>query len=348
MILFDEINTVATKQIMPGIADGFFKSGPLVAMLKKRFNRKWAGPLVQENYLFRPLKGGAYSKGAQFDTTKVQTRSGITFIPKYYEVNVTEYMEDVDVEAAGPTAVFSTVRADLQTAALQMSATLEIAAFHHGQSIVGDDRSAEMNGLEEALNDGVNASWAGNVFPSYGNQTRVDVGQALVPPTGLIAANVNGGINYRVLEHSWMSCVIGKERPTLGITTNRGMGFINENFAPQQIIDTVEPTIGWPGLKFKQGTIVESQYCPGADGVNDPDLGNYYSASETFWWLNFGPEGDDAYVRLYIAASPKFAFGFTGFKGARDDTMVAGQILFGGNLTVKAIRLSRGLFGITK
>ena len=42
----------------------------------------------------------------------------------------------------------------------------------------------------------------------------------------------------------------------------------------------------------------------------------------------------------------KFAFGFTGFKGARQDNQVAGQILFAGNLTVKALRLSRVLYGI--
>src|SRR5690606_38926415 len=105
--------------------------------------------------------------------------------------------------------------------------------------------------------------------------------------------------------------------------------------------------ISWPGLKFNQATIVESQYCPGQDGVNDPNLGNYLAANgETFWWMNFGPQGDDAYIRLYIAASPKFAFGFTGFKGARDDNMLAGQILFAGNLTVRPPRLQRALWGI--
>lgn len=347
-IQLDEINTVCTKQIMPGVADNFFKNGPVVAYLKRRFNRKWAGPQIQENYLFRPLKGGAYKKTAPFNTVKVQTRSGLLFTPRYYEVNITEYLEDVEVEAAGPTAVFSNVKLDLQTAALQMSAMLEIAIMQHGQFVGGVDRTAELNGLEEALNDGINASWAGNVFPAYGGQTRIDVAPALNPPAGLIAANVAGAVTYRILEHSYQSCVIGKEHPVLGITTNRGLGYINENFAPQQIIDTVEPTIGWSGIKFKAATIVESQYMPGVDGVNDPDLGNYNAAAETFIWLNPGPEGDDAYVRLYIAASPKYAFGFTGFKGARDDTMVAGQILFGGNLTVKAIRLNRILFGITR
>jgi hypothetical protein len=348
VIVLDDVNTVTTKEIIPGVVDGYFKAGPLIAMCKSRFTRKWVGPQVQENLMYKPMKGGAYKKGATFDITRQQTRTGILFAPKYYQVNVTEFLEDLEVEMAGPRAAFSVIRTDMAQAALTMSALLEIAFFHHGQALVGDDRSAEINGIEEALNDGTNASWAGNLFPSYGGQTRADIAPAATPPTGLVAANVNGPISYRILRHSYLSCQIGNEAPSLGITTNRGMGFIAENFLPHQLVDTTNPEINWPGLKFDRATIVMSQYAPGRDGTNDPFLGNYYDADgETFCWLNFGPQGDDAYIRLYIAQSPKFAFGFTGFKGARDDNQVSGQILFGGNLTVKAIRLSRILHGIT-
>lgn len=52
-IQFDEVNTVSQKQIMPGVVDDFFKSGPFIALLKTRFTRKWVGPQIQENYLGR-------------------------------------------------------------------------------------------------------------------------------------------------------------------------------------------------------------------------------------------------------------------------------------------------------
>jgi hypothetical protein len=173
------------------------------------------------------------------------------------------------------------------------------------------------------------------------------VGNALNSPTGLIAASQTT-TSFRVLQHSYMSAVIGSEHPVIGVTTNRELGFISETFLPHQIVDVVDPEINWPGLKFNQARIVISQYAPGQDGVNDADLGNYNASGETFWWLNPGPQGENAYIRLYIAQSPKFAFGFTGFKGARDDNMVAGQILFAGNLIVKAPRLSRALYGFTR
>ncbi len=346
-LLLDEVNTVATKLIQPGIVDNYFKAGPMMAYLKKRFTRKWTGPLIQENYGFKAMKGGAYKKGASFNIVRQQTRSGIQFTPRYYQCNITEFLEDLEVEMAGPTAVFSTLKADMASAALTLSAILEIALFHNGQNVGGVDRTAEINGFEEAFTNGTDATWTGATFPSYGGQTRTDVAPALNSPTGLIPASVTT-TSFRALEHSYQSCTIGAERPKIGLTTQRMLGFIAETFSPQQKIDTLDPEINWPGMKFNQATIMQSNYCPGQDGVNDPDLGNYLATSETFWWVNPGPQGDDAYTRLYIAQSPKFAFGFTGFKGARDDNQVSGQILFAGNLTVRAPRLSRALYGFVK
>ena len=347
-IQLDDVNTVTTKTIMPGVVDNFFKAGPVIAYLKSRFTRRWVGPQIQENYMYAPMRGGAYKKGATFNITKRQTRTGMLFVPRYYETNVTEFLEDVEVEQTGPNAVFNIVKTDMAEAALTLSGILEIAIFHHGQALAGDDRSAEINGLEEALTNGTDVSWTGATFPSYGGQTRADVSPALNSPVGLIAASM-AAMSFRGLQHSYLSCTIGSEHPVIGVTTNRGLGYISETFLPHQIVDVIDPEINWPGLKFNQSRIVVSQYCPGADGVNDADLGNYLDADgETFWWLNPGPQGDDAYLRLYIAQSPKFAFGFTGFKGARDDNMVSGQILFGGNFTCRAPRLSRGLYSIAR
>lgn len=348
-ILLDEVNTVTTKTIMPGVADNIFKAGPVLAYLKSRYTRKWAGPLIQDNYLYKPMKGGAYRKGAAFDITKRQTVTGIQFDPRYYEVNVTEYPEELEVEMAGPNAVFSKLKVDMSNAALTLSAILEIACARHGQNVGGDDRTAEINGLEELLTDGTNTTFSGKTFTSYGRQTRADVGTALNSPTGLVTPS-NTKVSFRVLMHSYLSCVIGSETPKIGFTTNRMFGFIAETFTPQQKIDTVDPEINWPGFKFMNATIVASQYAVGQDGVNDPDLGDYSATStigETFTWLNPGPQGEDSYVRFYIAQSPKFAFGFTGFKGARDDLQVSGQILYAGNLSGRAPRFSRSLYGFT-
>lgn len=351
----NELNTATTIDIMPSVADNFFKSGPIVRYCKEdRMKLFPGGTGIQENFLYRPMKGAFYNKGDQFDITRSQTKTGMQFTIKKAYVNVTEFLEDVEVELRSPHAVFDTVKVDLSNAALTMSAILEIAIIKHGQALAGDDRLPAFNGFEEALTNGTDTTYSGQTFASYGGQARADVNRALNSPVGLIPANVAGPINNHVLEQSYQSCVLGEEHPKLGVTTSRCMGYINENYAPlQRLVDTVEPVIGWPGLKFKQATIVESQYMPGADGVNDPDLGNYLTptgtgpAGETFLWLNPGGTGDDSFFRLHISESPKFQFGFTGFKVGRDDTMVSGQVLFAGNFVVRTPRLMRFLFGIS-
>jgi hypothetical protein len=83
VIQLDDINTVTTKEIQPGVVDNYFKAGPIMAMARSRFSRKWVGPQIQENYLYAAMKGGAYAKGASFDVTRRQTRSGLLFSPRY-------------------------------------------------------------------------------------------------------------------------------------------------------------------------------------------------------------------------------------------------------------------------
>jgi hypothetical protein len=49
----DPVNTAATKNIMPGLADNFFKNDPLLEFMKRRVHKYPGGPLVQENFLGR-------------------------------------------------------------------------------------------------------------------------------------------------------------------------------------------------------------------------------------------------------------------------------------------------------
>lgn len=348
IVNLDPINTATTKNIMPGLADDFFKNDPLLEFMKTRHHTYPGGPQIQENFLFKPMIGGAYAKGVGgFNISKRQTFAGLLFGPKYYEVSVPEYLEEVEIEVNGPTAVMSMVKTDMGNAALTMSAILAVDLYQGGQNIGGVDRTLHINGLAEALSDGLVASWDGQTYLSYGQQTRLGVSPALNTPSGLVGANINGAITFRALEHTYQSVVLGKEHPVIGVTTNRCMGYIGESFQPHQVVDSVEPTIGYTGIKFKQATIVESQYCPGADGVNDANIGNYNNASETFWWLNPGPEGEDAYLKLRISVSPLFQFGFTGFKPAQDNTVVVGQVLAALNVTCRSPRLQRALYGIT-
>lgn len=345
MAFLDQINTAAAKTIVPGVVDNNFRNDPLLAYLKANSLRKYSGgPSWQENFLFGSLLGGAYKKGEQFDITQVPTKTGTTVTPRYYWVNVSLFREDIEVEARGEQAVLNLVDSALQEAALGMSARLAIALYNHGQNVGGVDRTAHINGLAEALNDGTNAGWTGDIFTNYFTLTRNDanIGSSLNSPMTGPAANVNGAISYSILERSYNSCVIGNEKPKIGVTTNLGMSFIKLQFQPQQRFESTDVSVGFTGLKFNDAMIMQSQYCPGTQGVDDARLGNYLaSAGETFFWLN------PRFLRLYVSTSPKYAFGFTGFVPAQDNTTVAGQYLYAGNFTCVAPRLMRHHFGIT-
>lgn len=280
------------------------------------------------------MVGNSYSLGTGFDITKRRTLDATTFDLKHHYVNVTEFLELIDVYNRGPQAVFSLVETDLTNAALTMSAILAIETYNGGQTT----RSEKMNGLAEALGSTSTASWDSTTYSTYGNLTRSQVSPAL--DTNVV--NVNGAITYKVLEENYNKTVLGGIEPNLGVTTNLGMSYIKQKFHPQYRVTVQDPKIGFTGIQFNKATILQSQYCPGTLGVNDADLGNYLaSAGEVFWWLCTD------YIRMWVTASSTFGFGFSGFKWTNDSTVVSGQYFASCNITVQAPRLMSQLYAIT-
>ncbi len=356
-----QLDVTTNKKLLSEVVDGVFRSDPVLAYLKQNQLDRWSGQAIQSPFLYGRLPGTSYAKGDSFNITQPQTKNAGTWFPKYESVSVSLFMEDVEVENTGPEAVIKEATSRLQEAALNMSERLAIALYRHGQNIAGDDRSLKIHGLSEALNDGSTAGWDGNSFPNYGTVPRASVrdagaaaGQgALDAKMGASAAsnpaaNVGGVITYDLLERFYNSIVIGTEKPNLIATTNLGMSYIKKKFQPQQRFETDSPAVGFTGLKFNGAMIIQSQYAPGTEGVNlggniNAGPGNFLAtAGETLWYLN------TKYLTFWVANSSKYAFGFTGWKPAQDNTVIAGQYLYGGpGLTCKMPRFSRYAFGIT-
>lgn len=343
MAFLDPVNTIATKKIVPGVVDNVFKNSPLLAFLRKNSLKRYeGGPSWQENFLYGKLAAVAYSPGDTFDLSQRQVATGGTVTPRYYAVPVSAYIEKIKIEMNGPQAVFDYVDLLMQVAALSMSAKLSIAAWRHGQNIASGDRSKEINGLDEALNEGTVNGWTGDTFTSYLTITRTDVSGALNSPMTNPSASIAGPISYPTLEQAWNSVVVGQESPDLMVTTNNGMSYIKMAFQGQQRFESTQGEFGFQGIKFNGSTILQDQYCPGAAGVNDADLGNYLaSAGETLWFLN------TKYLNLYVSTDSLFGFGFTGFMPAQDSSVVAGRYHATLNLTCTAPRYSRVLYAIT-
>ena len=64
MAFLDELNTYTKKEITGGVVDNVFKNDPVLAMIKANRSVKFTGGTqIQENFLYAPMSGGAYSKG---------------------------------------------------------------------------------------------------------------------------------------------------------------------------------------------------------------------------------------------------------------------------------------------
>src|SRR5512146_689857 len=96
---------------------------------------------------------------------------------------------------------------------LSIGSHIVLALYLNGQNA---NYTPIINGLAEALNDGVNPSWDNNVYASYGGITRSTTkgtaGGQIVPPS---LTNVNGTIEYNTLEETYGDVSYGTIEPNL-------------------------------------------------------------------------------------------------------------------------------------
>jgi len=103
MAFLDPVNTIATKRIVPGVVDLVFKSGPLMAFIKRNCLQRYeGGPSWQENFMYGIQDVYAYQPGDSFSLNQRQVATGTTVVPKYYVVPVSAFIEKIKIEMNGP------------------------------------------------------------------------------------------------------------------------------------------------------------------------------------------------------------------------------------------------------
>lgn len=371
--ILDEINLTTLKEIYPRvIRDNFFLDTPFLAYMRAQALVPFGGGAEMHNtFLYAPMIGGFYKKGQNFNITKRQTLAGTKFVPKYVYTSVPEYKEDIQVINKGPLAVFSLIDTDLKNAMQTITAKVAISLMNHGQAAgtgVATDRSEFVNGIIEALNDGLTEGWTGDYFPTYGTATRNGVvGAALNSEPQWVGKSdgTTGPITFPVMEESYQSCSIGKQEPNIGVGNKHVISLMKEILAPmQRFAQEKDPIWGVHSFRFNNAMLLKDDYFPSKKyGVNDADLGNYLvadftsanttkgvnsglpvntliKAGEVFCWFNTGT------WLFRISDDEEYGFGFSGFVPAQDNTRVVGQIKAAINLECTAPRLNKQLFGI--
>jgi hypothetical protein len=370
--ILDEINLTTLKAIYPNVVeDNFFLDSPFQAYMRANALRPFTGGAFSQNvFLYAPMIGGAYARGQSFNITKRQTLAGTLFEPRYYEVAIPEFLEDIEVLNKGSNAVFKLIDIDLRNAMNTISAIIAIDLSLHGRSAttgITDSRPNNLNGWIEAINDGVTPGWDGNYFTTYGTQARNgNVGSTLnsVPYWNGTSGGATAPITYNTLEETYQDASRGRVEPNLGVGNKAVYAFIKERIQPQQRFDQVrDPYYGVSGFKFNSATILKDDYFPSLTyGANDPDLGNYLTSSftspatvgsgsnmptstaltvgEVFVWFNTKK------WMFRVSNSKQFGFGFSGFIPAQDNTRVVGHIKAAVNLECTAPWANKQIFGI--
>lgn len=377
----NELNATTLKRIYPAkVRDFYFRSSALLARMRANGSiLPWQGGLYEDNpFLYRSLKGGAYTKGQPFSTTKVETMSANRFDVRKYYVNVTEFLEDLYIVNRGPAAIVNRLGVDMRNLVNTMNEFIAIDQWWHGQGIAGGstgnsvDRSANMNGLAEGINDGITPSWTGEYFPVYGGVDRTptgtfNTGANPLRSTPYWVGNTDGStsrLTYLQLQGGYQDCCIGPSEPDLGVCNRRVFAHILNTIQPQQRLETVTDYVwGVSGVKFRNATIVQDEYCPtayadtkaygsyttstfvvpvgAATASNLPTSGTTATVGGTFWWFT---------TPMIQGRMPEGLYGmqFLGFQRPFNADIIAGQQLLAFTLMVNDPRLHKQYYGITE
>jgi hypothetical protein len=375
--LLDDLNAVTEHELRPRIIrDVFFKGTPLLAYYRDHSLVPFGGGTFSQSiFRYAPHSGGAYGKGAAFDTSRRNTLGVARFAPKFYEVNITQYMEDIRVINKGDARIVSLVDQEMDGAMRTLNTIGAVAIINHGQGLtankVDDDRSLEINGLLEALADGTTPTLTGDRFDYYGEALRNgaigNVRNSVPRWCGDQSGNA-GQITYDVMLQSYKDCVYDGNEPDLIASNISANSFMMQRLQARQFFTQErDPIWGVHGFRLLNAMCLEDRYFwsdANEYGENNSDLGNWQTGTITTTSITPATKSkmpanvttlevgevigifntrDHA---LRITDDEMYAFGFTGFKPRFDGTEVAGQMLAEMNVEVEDCRTSKFLFGI--
>lgn len=222
------------------------------------------GSIMQTPFQFNRVNGGAIAPGSDVTVEQVQIVAAMAFVPKEYieQVPLNLFQTNV-IQGSGPAVKVKLVDMYMTNAVQSLNTDLAIDFYRHGQNISGSNRTIFANGISEAINDGVNPSWDGNVFTTYGGQLRNGVvGNVLnsVPTWVGDQAGNTGQISYKVVLEAYHNCV---QSPDVGLCNKALFAYLQERQEPKQRFEMVtDLSIGVSGLKVMDGIIFVDKLAP--------------------------------------------------------------------------------------
>ena len=240
------------------------------------------GVLMQEPIVMGRPVGGAAAPGTNFNITQVQQLAAMAFNMRLYSELLMLETFSLDVNNRGEAAKVDLMDLYIENCISATNTDIEVDSYHHGQAAqsgyITDDGSLRVNGDAEAMSDGLNNSWDGNVFQNYGSQVRNGAVSSTINSIPFWYGNADGsggGVTVEALiQH--MIRVRQFHPPDLGIISPIGWGYILGCLQRQQrFVDwgvKADATIpDWQGINFMGTMIYDDIQSPGTNwGVAFP------------------------------------------------------------------------------
>ena len=264
---FDQISATTLADLRDDVlVDNFFVETPWMRKMRAMgaLEDFAGGTFMQDPFMYDRVNGGAIAPGSDVTVLQKQIIAATAFVPKEYVEQVPLNLWQTNViQGSGPAVKVKLIDAYMQNAVQALNTDVAIDFYRHGQNITGSNRQIFINGLSEALNDGVNPSWDGNVFTTYGGQTRNGaIGNVLnsVPTWVGDSAGNTGQISYKVVFEAYQNCV---QPPDIGLCNKALFSYLAERQEPKQRFEMVKDLeVGVSGLKVLDGTIFVDKLAP--------------------------------------------------------------------------------------
>lgn len=293
--LFNEIDSSTLESVRRNVVfNNFFVGTPFLEKLRTAgvADPYLGGAGMTEGILYGRPQGAGVNPGQDITVTRQQINTKIKFFPKGYaswfpmdDWELDDGSGQGGVVNSGPARIVDEYTIWLEALTMQINTMLEMDSFRHGQassSTISDNRIKVSNGLDEALNNGVDTSVFGNRYTYYGGQVRNgNIGTALnVTPlylgqqvtTGTVSAPSTsnpGAIDFGALQQLWSQCKVTGGRPTLGITNVFGFKAISIALdVYRRDVSNIKHDIRWDSLDFNGVDIFADPLAPSAQAQN--------------------------------------------------------------------------------
>jgi hypothetical protein len=293
--LYTEIDSTNLESVRKEVVwNNFFCGTPFLEKLRVAgvADPYLGGAGMTEGILYGRPQGSAVNPGQDITVTRQQIDTKFKFWPKGYaswfpmdDWEMDDGSGQGGVINSGPAKIADIYTLYMEGLVMQINTMLEMDSFRHGQAsstTISDNRIKASNGLDEALNNGIDTSLYGNRYTSYGAQQRngnigvalnvtpLYLGQQVTSGTAAAPATSNPGqIDFGALIQLWSQCKETGGKPTLGITNVFGFKAIAIALdVYRRDVSNIKHDIRWDALDFNGVDIFADPLAPSAQAQN--------------------------------------------------------------------------------